>query len=81
MLSCCRFDFFQLDPRHIVAVARGPISDAIESFRRVAFNSEVTDNKETLTAGSYIPRAVSDAGYHEFTQLAKVQAKYANDLM
>lgn len=32
-----KFDFFSLDNRHIMAVARGPIADALESYRNCAF--------------------------------------------
>jgi hypothetical protein len=35
--SIARFDIFQLDDRHVVAVARGPLCDAIESFQAAAF--------------------------------------------
>jgi hypothetical protein len=32
-----RFDFFSLDKKHVMAVARGPLNDAIDSYKAAAW--------------------------------------------
>lgn len=46
-----RFDYFSIDDRHLASVAQGPLSDAIESFKREAWQDRVIEPK---TNGQHI---------------------------
>lgn len=37
LISCDRFDFYCLDERHLLALARGPLEDAAESYQAAAW--------------------------------------------
>ena len=44
-----RFEFFELDHRHIMAVAEGPLNDAAASYQRVAWHDD-DDSSNTQTS-------------------------------
>jgi hypothetical protein len=56
LTSMNRFDFFSLDDTHLMALARGPLSDASESYRTAAWGSDapriITNSTSNSTSHS-----------------------------
>jgi hypothetical protein len=72
LMLVIRFDVFQLDEKHVVAVARGPVLDAVGTFREAAFDTKrVHPSKSALFGGAGLP----------FAQLPDVQARSVSDLI
>ena len=40
-----RFDFFSLDKKHLMAVAKGPLNDAIDSYKAAAWQQSPSPRK------------------------------------
>ena len=59
-----RFDFFSLDDTHLMALARGPLSDASESYRSAAWGSDaprIANNSSSSSSAPAVSRSLFDA--------------------